>query len=236
MIEIRPGGAADAPAIAQVRRDSWHAAYQGIIAVPIIDRATATGGPAVAPPPYRRTLVAEAGEDPAVVGYASFGPERTVVPLPRSPHASGAQRTSRAAPVVLAPAPSRAPAAPVPSRAPAAPAPVAPAAPDLAVRHSLTEADSHHPLTEAGRAGVVGELYALYVTPAWWSTGAGRALMDRVLALLAAERYQRAVLWVLADNARARGFYERAGFAPDGATNILTGLGGVLELRYSREL
>jgi len=60
--------------------------------------------------------------------------------------------------------------------------------------------------------------------------------MDRVLALLADERYQRAVLWVLADNARARRFYERAGFAPDGATSILAGLGGVLELRYSREL
>jgi GNAT superfamily N-acetyltransferase len=82
----------------------------------------------------------------------------------------------------------------------------------------------------------VGELYALYVTPAWWSTGTGRALMGSVLAALEAERYRRVVLWVLADNARARRFYERAGFAADGGTNILTGLGGVLELRYTRPL
>lgn len=34
----------------------------------------------------------------------------------------------------------------------------------------------------------------------------------------------------------ARRFYERAGFAPDGVTNVLTGLGGVLELRYARDL
>jgi RimJ/RimL family protein N-acetyltransferase len=41
---------------------------------------------------------------------------------------------------------------------------------------------------------------------------------------------------VLRDNQRARRFYERAGFAPDGATNVLTGLGDVLELRYRRTL
>ena len=38
------------------------------------------------------------------------------------------------------------------------------------------------------------------------------------------------------DVARARRFYERAGFAPDGATNVLTSLAGVLELRYHQAL
>ena len=38
------------------------------------------------------------------------------------------------------------------------------------------------------------------------------------------------------DLARARRFYERAGFAPDGATNVLTGLGDVCELRYRQQL
>ena len=40
-----------------------------------------------------------------------------------------------------------------------------------------------HPLTEAGRDGQIAELYALYVHPAWWSAGTGRALMmaDRML-------------------------------------------------------
>jgi GNAT superfamily N-acetyltransferase len=91
-------------------------------------------------------------------------------------------------------------------------------------------------ITPAGHAGETGELYALYVAPAWWSAGAGRALMASVLAALGEARYLRAVLWVLADNARARRFYERAGFAPDGATHVLAGLGGVLEVRYARDI
>jgi ribosomal protein S18 acetylase RimI-like enzyme len=193
VIEIRLGSDADADAIAHVRRQSWFAAYEGIIATPVIDRATAPGAVATAPPPYRRTMVAVGGAHPAVVGYASFGPERTVATAFPSQRAPDGAR----------------------------PAPAAPAA-------------SH--LTPAGRAGHVGELYALYVTPAWWSTGTGRALMGSVLAALEAERYRRVVLWVLADNARARRFYERAGFAADGGTNILAGLGGVLELRYTRPL
>jgi GNAT superfamily N-acetyltransferase len=91
-----------------------------------------------------------------------------------------------------------------------------------------------HPPTAAGEKGEAGELYALYVHPAWWSTGTGRALMDRVLAETAQAGYSCVILWVLADNARARRFYERAGFAPDGASNILHRLGGVTELRYRR--
>jgi GNAT superfamily N-acetyltransferase len=187
MISIRRGSATDAQGIAQVRRDSWHAAYEGIIPTPTIDRATTLGAAAANPPPYRRTVVAEAGEHPAVVGYASFGPERTVASAFVSP-GSGAT------------------------------------------------ANPSGPLTADGLAGLVGELYALYVTPDWWSTGTGRALMDHVLTALRGEGYPRVVLWVLADNKRARRFYERAGFTPDGGTNVITGLGGVLEIRYTRDL
>ena len=93
-----------------------------------------------------------------------------------------------------------------------------------------------HPLSADGEQRRVAELYALYVRPAWWSTGTGRALMDRVLARSARAGYASITLWVLRDNQRARRFYERAGFAPDGATNVLTGLGNVLELRYRRAL
>ena len=89
-----------------------------------------------------------------------------------------------------------------------------------------------HPLSSDGEERRVAELYALYVRPAWWSTGTGRALMDRVLARSVAAGYSSVTLWVLRDNRRARRFYERAGFAPDGATNVLTGLGHVRELRY----
>ena len=93
-----------------------------------------------------------------------------------------------------------------------------------------------HPLSADGEERRVAELYALYVRPAWWSTGTGRALMDRVLDRSAAAGYSSVTLWVLRDNPRARRFYERAGFAPDGATNVLTGLGDVLELRYRQQL
>ena len=93
-----------------------------------------------------------------------------------------------------------------------------------------------HPLTADGEDRHVAELYALYVRPAWWSTGTGRALVDRVLARTSEAGYRSVTLWVLRDNRRARRFYERAGFTPDGATNVLAGLGGVTELRYRREL
>jgi GNAT superfamily N-acetyltransferase len=55
------------------------------------------------------------------------------------------------------------------------------------------------------------ELYALYVRTAWHGSGIGAALFDRVIGTAPA------VLWVLEDNARARAFYRRQGFEPDGA-------------------
>jgi GNAT superfamily N-acetyltransferase len=93
-----------------------------------------------------------------------------------------------------------------------------------------------YPRTAAGAEGRVAELYALYVHPAWWSTGTGRALMDQVLAKVSGAGYQSITLWVLEENARARRFYERAGFAPDDARHVLDDLGGVTEIRYRRAL
>ena len=80
------------------------------------------------------------------------------------------------------------------------------------------------------------ELYAIYVAPAHWSTGAGRALMDTVLDRAASAGYERISLWVLRDNPRARGFYQRAGFSVTGESEVLTDLGGVTEVRYARPL
>ncbi len=93
-----------------------------------------------------------------------------------------------------------------------------------------------YPRTPAGSAGEIAELYALYVHPAWWSTGTGRALMDHVLVKVSAAGYTCITLWVLEANARARRFYQRAGFAPDGACHVLDDLGGVTEVRYRRTL
>jgi ribosomal protein S18 acetylase RimI-like enzyme len=88
----------------------------------------------------------------------------------------------------------------------------------------------------------VGEVVAIYVDPPRWGTGAGRALMDAALARLAARGFSSVRLWVLADNGRARRFYERAGFTPDGARAaypVTRPDGSVVdlpELRYARLL
>ncbi|MCW2934009.1 MAG: acetyltransferase [Actinomycetia bacterium] len=193
MISIREFTAADGPAIAEVRRASWQAAYAGIIRQSLLDQATARPSGLFQPPRWRRTMVAVPDSDPAVVGYASFGPERSLQAFsPITPRASAPAATGQP-----------------------------PAAPGL---------------TEAGLAGQVGEVYALYVTPDWWSTGTGRSLMSCAVAALTDGGYGRAVLWVLAANARARQFYETAGWVPDGASNVLDGLGGVVEVRYTRPL
>jgi GNAT superfamily N-acetyltransferase len=187
VVLIRSASAQDAAGIAAVQRESWLAAYEGIIARDTIEQ--------VMPPdddgtrvrqafrarPWQSVIVAVAGEGPEppgeVAGYAAFGPEVDVLGAPWP-----------------------------------------------------------HPPTAAGRRGEVAELYALYVHPTRWSTGTGRALMERTLARTARAGYQHITLWVLEDNARARRFYERAGFAPDGTRNILERLDNVPELRYRRPL
>jgi ribosomal protein S18 acetylase RimI-like enzyme len=84
--------------------------------------------------------------------------------------------------------------------------------------------------TEHGRA----ELYAIYVVPKHWASGAGRALMDGVLTLVAASGYTDISLWVLEANARARRFYEKAGFRLTGESGVLGGLRGLTQVRYRR--
>jgi hypothetical protein len=313
-VEIRPATAADAAAIAAVRRASWFAAYDGLIDHALIDRATVPA-PAWTPPPYRRTIVAVTPADgrPApvsagaaadgarvVVGFASFGPERTVdsaIPPPQPVAAGSAEPVAAAPPPGNPGRPDGRPGDPRPAASPGDPGSGGPgsAGPGSAgsgsggsgsagsgsagpgsggpgsagsgsggsgsagsgsadawpggsgpgdarprgTRHGRRRARQPvpaGPLTAAGLAGETAEIYAIYLAPAAWSTGAGRALMDASLAALRAGGYQRVVLWVLTGNTRARRFYDKAGFAPDGATNILTGLGGVEELRYARPL
>jgi RimJ/RimL family protein N-acetyltransferase len=61
----------------------------------------------------------------------------------------------------------------------------------------------------------VGELYAIYVRPAAWGGGAGPALIEAGVDWLSA-RWPEAILWVARENPRARRFYERHGWVPDG--------------------
>jgi ribosomal protein S18 acetylase RimI-like enzyme len=63
-----------------------------------------------------------------------------------------------------------------------------------------------------------GEVYAIYVDPAYWGTGAGRALMDTGVGHLTAAGPRPVRLWTLAADIRAHRFYRRYGFVADGAT------------------
>lgn len=57
-----------------------------------------------------------------------------------------------------------------------------------------------------------GELYAIYLEGVHWGSGLGQALLERAEAELRSQLFPAAVLQVLAENPRARGFYERNGW------------------------
>lgn len=81
------------------------------------------------------------------------------------------------------------------------------------------------------------EVWALYVHPDHWRSGAGGSLMTAALEQLAGEGYTEATLWVFEANRGARGFYERFGWRPDGATAIFERGGSqAVEIRYRRPL
>jgi ribosomal protein S18 acetylase RimI-like enzyme len=92
------------------------------------------------------------------------------------------------------------------------------------------------PARGADEAGL-GEVWAIYVDPAAQGRGAGRALMDAAVRALANRGFAEAILWVFEANTAARGFYERMGWSPDGASKPYE-IGGVspLELRYRKRL
>ena len=83
----------------------------------------------------------------------------------------------------------------------------------------------------------VGELYAIYVDPQRWGTGAGRTLIERAEESLRASRFAEAVLWVLEGNERAERFYRAAGWALDGGRKVEEFQGAELtEVRYRKAL
>jgi ribosomal protein S18 acetylase RimI-like enzyme len=82
-----------------------------------------------------------------------------------------------------------------------------------------------------------GEVVAIYASPDVWGTGIGRTLMTAGLDRLRSAGFADVTLWVLDSNDRARRFYERAGFGPDGAEkdDVMAGT-AIREVRYRRDL
>ena len=85
--------------------------------------------------------------------------------------------------------------------------------------------------------GACGEIVSIYFLPQYMGKGFGTLLMQAVLAELKKMGYQSCCLWVLEENERARHFYERMSFVPDG-TYMEQEIGGrrLREMRYVYEL
>jgi ribosomal protein S18 acetylase RimI-like enzyme len=86
-------------------------------------------------------------------------------------------------------------------------------------------------------ASQVGEIRAIYLAPETFGAGVGRRLMAASLERLSRAGFVLVTLWVLNSNARARRFYEIAGFRADGAV-MADDRGGfrLEEVRYRRSL
>jgi ribosomal protein S18 acetylase RimI-like enzyme len=80
-----------------------------------------------------------------------------------------------------------------------------------------------------------GEVYALYVHPERWRSGAGTALAHATFDELVERGYEAASLWALEANAPAIAFYERMGMRATGE-RVSSHLGELPEIRLARSL
>lgn len=92
---------------------------------------------------------------------------------------------------------------------------------------------THDTPTEAG----VAELYELFVHPEATGTGVGGALLRGTVSILRDRGFRTVTLWVVEGNDRARRFYRREGFRPDGSTKTTRMSGAeAIEVRYRMSL
>ena len=82
----------------------------------------------------------------------------------------------------------------------------------------------------------VGEIRSFFVAAGRWRQGVGRELMAATLDSLRERGYTEATVWSLAANERANAFYERVGFARDGAEKTEETWAHLKEARYRRSL
>ncbi|MGV0744348.1 N-acetyltransferase family protein [Mycolicibacterium sp. XJ870] len=89
---------------------------------------------------------------------------------------------------------------------------------------------------DSGLSGL-GEVWALYTDPNGWGRGIGRELIAAARELLYHNGFTEGLLWVLEQNDRARRFYERDGWCPDGTrrTDLVADV-PVEDIRYRRLL
>jgi GNAT superfamily N-acetyltransferase len=79
-----------------------------------------------------------------------------------------------------------------------------------------------------------GHLRTLFVLPGWWSRGVGSSLHDLALDRLRAANVHEARLWTLAENYRARAFYEKRGWRLTGRTRVVPYAPHPIDVEYAR--
>ena len=91
---------------------------------------------------------------------------------------------------------------------------------------------------DKGTPATMGEIWALYALPQYWSKGVGLALWDALLPACVDEGFTSLSLWVMLRNERALRFYEQAGFKRDMASlkTAIVGSVKVEEIRLRRAI
>jgi ribosomal protein S18 acetylase RimI-like enzyme len=89
---------------------------------------------------------------------------------------------------------------------------------------------------EDGEAEKTGEIWGIYLAPAYWRRGLGSALCRHGEHLLVSRGFVVIKLWVFRDNQRARRFYEAMGYQPDGSQKTLNLGAPLIAIRYSKAL
>ena len=79
----------------------------------------------------------------------------------------------------------------------------------------------------------IAELICIHSLPDKWHKGYGSQMMERLLEEMRQSGYEEVILWVFAENTRARRFYEKHGFT---LTDRQNESHGAIELMYSKKL
>ena len=107
------------------------------------------------------------------------------------------------------------------------------------IRVALESVDgSPHGITAWGRnrselGDDTAELICIHSLPGGWRRGYGSAMLERALAEMTRAGFNRVILWVFAENSRARRFYEKHGFSLTGKTQTAY---GAEEVMYEKRL
>jgi GNAT superfamily N-acetyltransferase len=94
------------------------------------------------------------------------------------------------------------------------------------------------PSRDADAKSTTAEISAIYVNPDKWGQGIGQELMSAAVARACGNGFCELTLWVLDTNHRARTFYQKFGFVPDGSTKADERCGDfvIREVRYRKPL